>query len=207
VVEKFNDKENIDLEQKGVKALVQQGLHKILQGKSAKSTGMSDEHWEKMDLKAESTIQLCLVDEVMYDVMNEEIVMSLWSRLRTLYITKSLSNKLYLKKQLYGLCMKEGTVASKHLNFFNKVINKRQDVDVKIDEENKALILLNLLLESYDHIITTILYGRKLSSWRISRQFSYLMRSAKGQIKLSRKDHFAGHKKQGKRRKEKFRLV
>jgi len=33
----------------------------------------------------------------MYNVMDEETIMGLWSRLET-YMTKSLSNKLYLKK-------------------------------------------------------------------------------------------------------------
>jgi len=57
-----------------VKALlVQQGIHNTLQEKSAKPTGTSDEDWEKMNLKATSTIQLYLVDEVMYNVMDEEI--------------------------------------------------------------------------------------------------------------------------------------
>ena len=77
-----------------------------------------------MDLKAASTIQLCLVDEIMYNVMDEETAAGLWSRLETLYMTKSLSNKLYLKKQVYGLHMKKGTVVLEHLNFFNKVINE-----------------------------------------------------------------------------------
>jgi len=78
-----------------------------------------------------------------------------------LYITKSLFNKLYLKKQLYGLRMNEGTVVLEHLNFFNKVISELLAIDVKIDEENKALIFLSLLPESYDHIVTTILYVKK----------------------------------------------
>ena len=52
--------------------LVQQGLHKTLQGKSAKLAGTSNEDWEKMDLKAASTIQLYLTDEVMYNVMDED---------------------------------------------------------------------------------------------------------------------------------------
>jgi len=37
----------------------------------------------------------------MYNVMDEETVTVLWSRLETLYMTKRLFNKLYLKKQLY----------------------------------------------------------------------------------------------------------
>ena len=62
-----------------------------------------------MDRKAANTIQLCLADEVIYNVMDEETITGLWLRLETLYMTKSLSNKLYLKKQLCGLRMKEGT--------------------------------------------------------------------------------------------------
>ena len=59
-------------------------------------------------------------------------------------MTKSLSNKLYLKKQLSGLRMKEETVVLEHLNF-NKVISELLAVDVKIEEEDKALILLSSL--------------------------------------------------------------
>ena len=57
--------------------------------------------------------------------------------------------------------MKEGTSVLEHLNFFNKVISELLAVDVNIDEKDKALILLSSLPESYDHIITTILYGKK----------------------------------------------
>jgi len=56
---------------------MQHGFHKTLQGKSVKPVGTSDEDWEEMDLKAASTIQLCLADEVMYNVMDEETATSL----------------------------------------------------------------------------------------------------------------------------------
>ena len=49
----------------------------------------------------------------------------------------------------------------KYLNFFNKVISELLTVDVKIDEEDKALILFSSLPESYDHIVTTMLYGKE----------------------------------------------
>ena len=48
-----------------------------------------------------------------------------------------------------------------HLNFFNKIISESLVVDVKINEEDKALILLSSLLELYDHIDTTMLYGKE----------------------------------------------
>ena len=66
---------------------------------------------------------ICHTYEVIYNVMYEETSMGLWSRLDTLYMMKSLSNKLYLKKQLYGLRIKEGTIVLEYLNFFNKVIS------------------------------------------------------------------------------------
>ena len=62
-------------------------------------------------------------------------------------MTKNLSNRLYLKKQLHGLRMNEGTVVLEHLNFFNKVISGLLVIDVKIDEEDKALILLSSFSE------------------------------------------------------------
>ena len=72
-VEKFNGKENFSLCQKRVKALlVQQDLHKTLQGKSSKPVGTSNEDWGEMDLKAANMIQLCLTNKVMYNVMDEE---------------------------------------------------------------------------------------------------------------------------------------
>ena len=76
-------------------------------------------------------------------------------------MTKNLSNKLYLKKQLYGLRMKEGTAVLEHLNFFNNVIGELLAVNVKTDEKDNVLILLNSFSQSYNHIITTILYGKE----------------------------------------------
>jgi len=48
-----------------------------------------------------------------------------------------------------------------HLNFFNKVISEHLPVDVKINKEEKVLILLSPLSQSYDHIIITTLYDKK----------------------------------------------
>jgi len=76
-------------------------------------------------------------------------------------MTKSFSNKLYLKKQLYGLCINEGTTVLDYLNFFNKVISELLTVDVKIDEKDNVLILLSSLSESYNHIVITMLYGKE----------------------------------------------
>ena len=57
--------------------------------------------------------------------------------------------------------MKEKTSVLEHLNFYNKIISELLSVDMKIDEEDKTLILLSSLPEPFDHIVTTILYGKE----------------------------------------------
>ena len=62
-------------------------------------------------------------DEVLYNMMNEETTAGLWCRLKSMYMTKSLSNKLFIKKQLYSLRMKGGTFILQHLNAFNRILS------------------------------------------------------------------------------------
>jgi len=78
-----------------------------------------------------------------------------------LYMMKSLSYKLYLKKiTIWDMHKRRdnGVGASKLLQQGHQ---RASSVDVKIDKEDKVLILLSSLSESYDHIITTMLYGKE----------------------------------------------
>jgi len=56
--------------------------------------------------------------------------------------------------------MHEGRDNGVGASFFNMVISELLSIDVKIDEEDKALILPSSLSQSYDHIITTMLYSK-----------------------------------------------
>ena len=47
-----------------------------------------------------------------------------------------------------------------HLNAFNKILADLQNLDVEIDDEDKALLLLNSLPDTYEHLTTTLLYGK-----------------------------------------------
>ena len=75
-------------------------------------------------------------------------------------MSKTITNKLYLKKQLYALHMSEGTDFLSHLNVFNGLITQLANLGVKIEEEDKAILLLNSLPSSYDNLATTILHGK-----------------------------------------------
>ena len=49
-----------------------EGVVRATMGNSSKPVGTSDEDQEEMNLKAANTIQLCLTNEVMYNVIDEE---------------------------------------------------------------------------------------------------------------------------------------
>ncbi|GFS42004.1 hypothetical protein Acr_00g0077610 [Actinidia rufa] len=160
-IERFNGNSSFTLWQRKVKdILVQQGLAKALKGKDAKPETMKDDDWEELMMKCVSTIRLCIADNIINNVMDEDSASALWEKLEKLYLAKSLTNKLHLKRQLYRLKMEEGGNLMEHMNVFNGYLDQLRKVDVKIDEEDKALLLLTSLPNSYDTLVTTLLYEK-----------------------------------------------
>ncbi|KAG8485692.1 hypothetical protein CXB51_019003 [Gossypium anomalum] len=125
--------------------LVQSGLKKVVTGK--KPENLNKVEWEELDEKALSAIQLCLVNTVLQEVLMEKTSSALWKRLETLYVTKSLANRLVLKQRLFPFRM-----------------NESENVEVHIDDEDQAMLLLCSLPLSYKSFRETLIYGRdKLS--------------------------------------------
>ena len=58
---------------------------------------MSEDEWEEIEMKVVSTICLSFYPEVNYSVLNETAPHELWKKV---YISKSLTNQLCLKKEL-----------------------------------------------------------------------------------------------------------
>ena len=74
---------------------------------------------------------------------------------------KNMTNKLWLKKQLYSLRMSKGGDLVIYIQKFNQVSSEVISLDVKIDEEDRALLLLCSLPDSYDGLITTLVYEKE----------------------------------------------
>ena len=55
----------------------------------------------------------------------------------------------------------EETNFNQHLDEFNKITTELPSLEVKIEEEDKALLLLASLPSSFDNIVTTLLFGKK----------------------------------------------
>ncbi|KAL6185808.1 hypothetical protein ACLB2K_041931 [Fragaria x ananassa] len=150
-VEQFDGKRNFTLWQRRVKdILVQQGLAKPLKGKDAQPEKISDEDWEELEARCFSTIRLCIADNTINNVNDVDSAPELWEKLEKLYLRKGLQTKLNLKQDLYKLKMGEGESLMEDMNMFNELIDQLAKVDVNIEEEDQALLLLTSLQSCMD---------------------------------------------------------
>jgi len=70
-------------------------------------------------------------------------------------MTKSLAHRQLLKQQLYSFKMVEQLVE------FNKILDDLANIEVNMEDEDKALLLLCSLPKSFGHFKDTILYGKE----------------------------------------------
>ncbi|GJS57668.1 retrovirus-related pol polyprotein from transposon TNT 1-94 [Tanacetum coccineum] len=122
---------------------------------------MEAEAKAELNKKAHSAVILCLGNKVLREVTGETTAAGVWTKLETLYMTKSLANKLYLKKKLYTFYMPAGRKISEHIDEFNKIVLDLANIEVKFEDEDLALLLLTSLPASYEHFVDTLLYGRE----------------------------------------------
>jgi transposase InsO family protein len=156
-IDKFTGRNSFSLWQIKMRALLkQQGLWKPL----SKEVRADDAELAALEEKAHSTIMLCLADDVITEVADEETAAGLWLKLESLYMTKSLTNKLLLKQRLFGLRMQEGTPLRDHLDQLNTILLELRNIDVKVEDEDAALILLVSLPLSYENFVQSFIVGK-----------------------------------------------
>lgn len=137
--------------------LIQLGLDNALDddenpiGKNEKGEGLLSLSGDMRSInnKAHITIILHLSDVVLREVAKEKSASSLLSKLKELFLNKFLAKRLYIKKKLYTFSMKEGTTMKDHLDEFNKLILDLENVNINLEDEDKALFLFSSLPDSY----------------------------------------------------------
>ena len=139
---------------------IQQGVHKSLLRKEKKPEKLKDEEWVEMDEKAASAIHLNLGDEVIHNILEAKTTKEVWEKLEGLNMRKNLTNKWYVKKQLYSLHIKDSNLLE-HPNTFNMLNAQLSSFGVNYEDEDKALLLLETLPRPFDHLVTRLMYRKE----------------------------------------------
>lgn len=161
-VEKFNGKNDFGLWRIKIRALlVQQDLYDALLGEKNMSSLSNKEKSEILQKKAHNTLILFLGDKVLREVTKEDTTVEVWLKLESLYMTKSLENRFHKKIKLCTFKMTPGISIEEHLDELNKIILDLTNIDIKIDDEDQAILLLSSLDNSYAYLKKTMMYGRE----------------------------------------------
>ncbi|GJV65576.1 hypothetical protein Tco_1476404, partial [Tanacetum coccineum] len=105
-IEKFDGTSDFGLWKIKMRALlIQHGCEAALEVLPA---DMEAQTKVELNKKAHNAMILCLRNKVLRGVTVETTAVRVWSKLETFYMTKSLANKLYLKKKLYTFYMPAG---------------------------------------------------------------------------------------------------
>ena len=105
----FNGKDNFTLWQRKMRnVLIRHKVDVALE--ESKPTSMSDADWAEKCKIAKSCIELHLADNVVLQIGEELTAKQAWDKLQSVYMGTTISNKLLLKEQLFGLKMEKGMI-------------------------------------------------------------------------------------------------
>ena len=123
-------------------------LHLPLLGE--KPTTMKDEEWALLDKQVLGVIKLTLSRSIAHNIIKEKITVDLMKALFGIYEKSSSNNKVHLIKKLFNLKMAKNASVAQHLNEFNTITNQLSSVEIDVDDEIHALIVLASLPNSWE---------------------------------------------------------
>ncbi|KAL8482828.1 hypothetical protein ACS0TY_025749 [Phlomoides rotata] len=141
--------------------MVHLGLGSALESEeNGESSGSTAKRIEILE-KAHNAIILCLGDKPLREVCKEKTDIDIWRKLESLYQTKSVSNKLFVKQKLLDFRMLDGKDLNEQLDTFNRYIDDLEDLDVKLEDDDNALMLLNAFPRSLENFKDSVLFGNQ----------------------------------------------
>lgn len=94
---------------------------------------------------------------------HEETVLDVWNKFQEFYLQNTLANRLYIRQMLYSYKIQHDRLLGDQLDEFSKVLDDLENANVKLQDEDKAILLLNVLPKSYDQLKDVMLYGRLIT--------------------------------------------
>lgn len=87
-------------------------------------------------------VRLCLKALVTFNISYEKTIKGVMDMLAKMYKKPSMINNVFFIKKLFNMQMVEGGSIPKYFNEFNIVTNQLSFVNIDIDDEIRALLLL-----------------------------------------------------------------
>jgi len=122
--------------------LVQQGLLEAFESESMLDVAMEEKDKKTLLEKAHNSIVLSPYDKMLRQVSKEKTIAGLWTKLESLYMTKSMVNCFWNKRCTHKMSSKNAI--SEQLDEFNKLILDLENINVQIHDENQALLLYSM---------------------------------------------------------------
>ncbi|KAL5751221.1 hypothetical protein ACOSP7_025824 [Xanthoceras sorbifolium] len=115
-----------------------------------------DSKWDEMDGNAVANLHLALADGVLSSIVEKKTAKEIWETLTKLYKAKSLHNKIFLKRRLYTLRMAKSSTMTNHINTLNTIFSQLTVLGHKIEENERAELLLQSIPDTYDQLIINL---------------------------------------------------
>jgi len=131
-----------------------------------KSEESSEKDWDKMNRTMCRLVRSCLTQNIKYHMLYETSARKMWDILEKKYLIKRIESRLHLKRRLYCFQLNREFSIDEHMNNNTKLLTDLVSVDVSIEEEDKALILLNSLSDKeYETFILTLINGKQILNY------------------------------------------
>ena len=161
VIEKWNGDKDFEKWQWRMKAvLMRNEVHPVVFAPEELTEDISVAERREMEKWAFTTLQLAMGENVISEISGETTAKGIWTKLEDLYLKKSLTNRLILLKTFFTMRMRDGTSIKEHLSFFDDLVMKMKTVDLKVDEEQQAMLLLCSLPERYTGFANSLIFAR-----------------------------------------------
>lgn len=114
---------------------------------------------EDKELTVYGTLVLNLSDSVLRQVIDQDTAYKMWTKLESLFATKDLPNKMFLREKFFTFKMDPSKTLVENLDEFKKIISEFKNLGDKLGDDNEAYVLLNSLPDYYKDLKNALKYG------------------------------------------------
>ncbi|XP_023635178.1 uncharacterized protein LOC111829650 [Capsella rubella] len=108
--------------------------------------------------KARSFIILSVEDHILRKIVKETTASGMIKTLDQLYMSRPLSDRIYLKRKLYEFSMNEDISIEENINEFLKLASDIDKENADVSDETKAILLLKSLPSRFDKLRDSMIY-------------------------------------------------